>query len=235
MSNKIIVTSEKERVGKSLYSVKIALELAKGNNKIVVVEFSERNKSISEYLELDEQIIYDLKDALEGVCSVDQTVINIAENVDLLPTPRLKEKLGDIDISSFKKLITELEKHYDHIIIEVSKLSKTYYIDLTNINSVIILNDNEFSSLSQINDDFLLASSENSIKNKFIIINKYNPGRAKKNEALNIKDYNKVFPKPITSFVKYDDRYDSLKSDYFLTQGHDELCKTIEEIAQKIS
>ena len=104
MSNKIIVTSEKERVGKSLYSVKLALELAKTNKKVVVVEFSERNKSISEYLELEEQIIYDLKDALDEVCSIDQAIINIAEKVDLLPTPRLKEKLSEIEISYFDKL-----------------------------------------------------------------------------------------------------------------------------------
>lgn len=233
MSNKIIVTSEKDRIGKSLYSVKIALELSKANKKVVVVEFSERNKSISEYLELEEQIIYDLKDALDGVCSIDQAIINIAEKVDLLPTPRLKEKLSDIELSYFDKLISELERYYDYIILEVSKLSKAYYINLRNINSAIILNDNEFSSLAQINDDFILAS-ENSVKNKFIIVNKYNTSRAKKNEALNIKDYTKIFPKPITSFVKYDDRYDGLKSDYFLNQSYDELCKTIEDIAQKV-
>lgn len=233
MSNKIIVTSEKDRIGKSLYSVKIAMELSKANKKVVVVEFSERNKSISEYLELEEQIIYDLKDALDGVCSIDQAIINIFEKVDLLPTPRLKEKLSDIELSCFDKLISELERYYDYIILEVSKLSKAYYINLRNINSVIILNDNEFSSLAQINDDFILVS-ENSVKNKFIIINKYSTSKAKKNEGLNIKDYNKIFPKPITSIVKYDDRYDGLKSDYFLNQGYDELCKTIEDIAQKV-
>lgn len=233
MSNKIIVTSEKDRVGKSLYSVKLAIELSKANKKVVVVEFSERNKSISEYLELEEQIIYDLKDALDGVCNIDQAIINISEKVDLLPTPRLKEKLSDIEISCFDKLISELERYYDYVILEISRLSKAYYINLRNINSVIILNDNEFSSLAQINDDFILIS-ENSVKNKFIIINKYNTSLAKKNEALNIKDYNKIFPKPITSFVKYDDRYDGLKSDYFLSQSNDELCKTIDDIAQKV-
>lgn len=233
MSNKIIVTSEKDRVGKSLYSVKLALELSKANKKVVIVEFSERNKSISEYLELDEQIIYDLKDALDGVCSIDQAIVNIAEKVYILPTPRLKEKLNDIEISYFNKLITELERYYDYVILEVSKLSNAYYINLKNINSIIILNDNEFSSLAQINDDFILAS-ESAVKNKLIVINKYNSSRAKKNEALNIKDFNKIFPKPIISFVKYDDRYDGLKSDYFLSHGNDELCKAIEDIAQKI-
>lgn len=233
MSNKIIVTSEKDKAGKSLYSVKLALELAKANKKVVVVEFSERNKSIAEYLELDEQIIYDLKDALDGVCSIDQAIVNVAERVDLLPTPRLKEKLNEIEISYFNKLITELERYYDYLILEVSKLSKAYYIDLKNINSVIILNDNEFSSLAQINDDFVLTS-QNAVKNKFIIVNKYSSSKAKKNEALNIKDFNKIFPKPIISYVKYDDRYDGLKSDYFLSHGHDELCKTIEDLALKI-
>lgn len=233
MSNKIIVTSEKDRIGKSLYSVKLAIELSKANKKVVIVEFSERNKSISEYLELDEQIIYDLKDALDGVCSIDQAIVNIADKVDILPTPRLKEKLNEIEISYFNKMISELERYYDYVILEVSKLINAYYINLRNINSVIILNDNEFSSLAQINDDFILTS-ENAVKNKFIIINKYNSSRAKKNEALNIKDFNKIFPKPIISFVKYDDRYDGLKTDYFLNHGNDELCKTIEDIAQKI-
>lgn len=233
MSNKIIVTSEKDRIGKSLYSVKLAIELSKAHKKVVIVELSERNKSISEYLELDEQIIYDLKDALDGVCSIDQAIVKIVEKVDILPTPRLKEKLNDIEISYFNKLISELERYYDYVILEVSKLSNAYYINLRNIDSVIILNDNDFSSLAQINDDFILTS-ENAVKNKFIIVNKYNSSRAKKNEALNVKDFIKIFPKPIISFVKYDDRYDGLKSDYFLSYGNDELCKAIEDIAQKI-
>lgn len=233
MSNKIIVTSEKNNIGKSLYSVKIAMELSKENKKVVIVEFSEKNKSISEYLELEEQIIYDLKDALDRVCNIDQAVINISEKIDLLPTPRLKDKLSNVEIANFSKLISELERSYDYIIIEVSKISKCYCINVRDINSMIILNNNEFSSLAEINNDFIVAS-ENSIKNKFIIINKYNSSKAKKNEALNFKDYNKVFPEPILSFVKFDDRYDSLKSDYFLTKSNDELSKVIEDLAKKI-
>ncbi len=239
MSNKIIVTSEKNNIGKSLYCVKISNELcsmelsSKENKRVVIVEFSEKNKSIAEYLELEEQIIYDLKDALDGVCNIDQAIININDKIDLLPTPRLKDKLSNVEISSFNKLISELERSYDYIIIEAAKISKCYCINVKDINSIIILNNNEFSSLAQINDDFIVAS-ENSIKNKFIIINKYDSSSAKKNEALNIKDFRKVFPEPILSFVKYDDKYDSLKSDYFLTKDNDELSKVIEDISKKI-
>ena len=236
MSNKVIVTSEKNNIGKSLFCVKISNELCsmqKVNKKVVIVEFSEKNKSISEYLELEEQIIYDLKDALDGVCTIDQAVISISEKVDLLPTPRLKEKLSNVELNSFNKLISELERSYDYIIIEASKISRCYCINIRDINSMIILNNNEFSSLAEINNDFIVAS-ENSIKNKFIIINKYNSSRAKKNEALNTKDFINVFPEPILSFVKFDDRYDSLKSDYFLTKNNDELSKVVEDIAKKI-
>lgn len=233
MSNKIIVTSEKNNIGKSLYSVKIAMELSRANKKVVILEFSEKNKSISEYLELEEQIIYDLKDALDRVCNIDQAIINISEKIDLLPTPRLKDKLSNVEIGNFNKLISELERSYDYIIIEASKISKCYCINVRDINSMIILNNNEFSSLAEINNDFIVAS-ENSIKNKFIIINKYNSSKAKKNEALNFKDYSKVFPEPILSFVKFDDRYDSLKSDYFLTKNNDELSKVIEDLAKKL-
>lgn len=233
MSNKIIVTSEKSNIGKSLYCVKIALELSKLNKKVVIVEFSEKNKSISEYLELEEQIIYDLKDALDGVCNIDQAIINISEKVDLLPTPRLKDKLINIEMSSFNKLITELERSYDYIILEAFKISESYCINVKDFNSMIILNNNEFSSLAQINNDFIVAT-ENSVKNKFIIINKYNSSSAKKNESLNIKDFKKIFPEPILSFVKQDDRYESLKNDYFLAKGNDELSKTIEDIAKKV-
>ena len=236
MSNKVIVTSEKNNIGKSLFCVKISNELCsmqKVNKKVVIVEFSEKNKSISEYLELEEQILYDLKDALDGVCTIDQAVISISEKVDLLPTPRLKEKLSNVELNSFNKLISELERSYDYIIIEASKISRCYCINIRDINSMIILNNNEFSSLAEINNDFIVAS-ENSIKNKFIIINKYNSSRAKKNEALNTKDFINVFPEPILSFVKFDDRYDSLKSDYFLTKNNDELSKVVEDIAKKI-
>ena len=233
MSNKILVTSEKNNIGKSLFCVKIALELSKLNKKVVIVEFSEKTKSISEYLELEEQIIYDLKDALDGVCNIDQAVINISEKVDLLPTPRLKDKLEVVEISSFNRLMLELERIYDYIIIEAYQLSENYCINVSDINSMIILNNNEFSSLAQINNDFIVAT-ENSVKNKFIIINKYNSNSARKNESLNIKDFKKVFPEPILSFVKFDDRYDSLRHDYFLAKGNDELQRTIEDLANKV-
>lgn len=234
MSKKILITSEKDNIGKSLFCVKTAKEIAKKDCKTVILEYSENNKRITEYLDMDEQIIYDIKDAMDGICTIDQSIINIADKVDLIPAPRVKEKLSQSNSNIFKKFLNKLENYYEYILIEADSISKGFTIDLKSIETILILNNNEYSSIKQINEDFIVAS-DNNIKNKYIIINKYDAKNAKKNNKLSTKDYIKIFPEPLLEFVNYDDKYESLKSDYFLTEYNDELTNTIQELIKKVS
>ncbi|QSX06212.1 AAA family ATPase [Sedimentibacter sp. zth1] len=233
MNKKILVTSEKDNIGKSLFSVKLAISIAENEKKVVIVEYTNKNKSIADYLGFEEEIIYDLKDALEKVCTLEQSLKQISERVDLLPAPRLKNKKIETDSLKFADLLNTLSKTYDYIIVETSSISACVSIDLKLINSILIMNNNDFSSIREINNDFLI-SNEYKIINKYIIINKFDKSGAKTSKKLKVKDYTKVFPQPLLTIVPYKHKYDNFKTAYLLNERKDKLSNCIKELAQKV-
>lgn len=234
MSKRILITSEKDNIGKSLLSVKLALELQKNKQKVVIVEYTGKNKSIAEYFEKDESIIYDLKDVFNKVCDIDSSTINITENIDLLPCPRLKNKSVETDRENFKCLINLLSRIYNYIIVETSSVSKSINIDLECFDSYIIVNDNSFSSIREINNDLLVTNNSANLANKYIVVNKFNKKFDKNNKKLTMKDYERVFSTTELFFIPYDNNYNLLSKDNITDNRKDKLSDCILELAKKV-
>ena len=140
----VLVSSQKRDVGKTVLTLKLGIELSQAGNKVLLIDLSFGKKKISEYLNVSENIIYDIKDVLENTCSLDQAVIDIDDKLSILPNPRITDKLGDIKIDEFSKLISEAKGKYDVIIADIDKISLSY-IDFNCIQFIINVNNNDFS------------------------------------------------------------------------------------------
>ena len=56
---------------------------------------------------------------------MDQAIVDVSENLWLLPSPRLMDKLKDVKFELFGSLIKDA-KDYDVIIVDVDKVSLSY-------------------------------------------------------------------------------------------------------------
>lgn len=233
MSKNILVTSEKARIGKSLVCLKLAYELSKNNKKVIVIEYSNSDKIISDYFDLNEEIIYNVNDIMNNYCDVEQCTCEIISNIDILPAPKLKTIELEQNIVSFKNVIKKLETKYDFIIVEVSNLKDCFMIEKGIYDVSVILNNNDITSIDEINIDYML-SEHYGIHDKFIIVNKYNIKQEIDVAKLNMKDFKGIFPKKLLNFVNYNEKGIDFDRRYCLTDIEDELTLILQQIVKSL-
>lgn len=213
--NVILVGSQKNDIGKTIISIRMALELTKSDKSVLMMDLSSGKTKISEYFSVNEVIIYDVVDVLNKTCTIDQGIIEINENLSLLPCPRVPDKINKINRESFVSLLDDLA--YDYLIIDADKFTSSY-IDFSKISNVLSVNNNDFSCVKEINSDKTLSSKAS---NFILVINKYMQKRAKQGTMLNVKDIENLTGTNVSSFIeeniKYSDlEYEKLLDDNFM-------------------
>ena len=161
---------------------------------------------MSEYLRVNEDIIYDIVDVFKNTCTLEQGIIEINENLFLLPSPRITDKINQINTESFVKLIENTDD-YDYVIIDADKMT-SFYIDFSKIQNVITINNNDFSCVKEINTDKTISSKAS---NLIVLINKYNSKKASKGIMMKLKDIEKLTETTAASLIEENIQYQDIQ------------------------
>jgi len=233
MGNVFLVSSEQGDIGKTIIGIKTGIELASRGKKVLLVDLSKGTKKVAEYLNVHEDIIYDIKDVLDSTCSMEQSVIDISDNLSVLPYPRITNKLDNIKRESFTNLINEAKNKYDVAIVDVDCLSSCYYVDFSNIEGIIIINNNDFSAVKEINNAADIVEKFE-IKKIMVIINKFNKKNANKGIMLRIKDMKKMIEQDISGIIEDELKYVNSDYDFLYNKDINSFNNTIDLIVNKI-
>ena len=119
MGEVIVITSGKGGVGKTTSSANIGTGLAKLNKKVVLIDTDIGLRNLDVVLGLENRIVYNLVDVIEGNCKIKQALIRDKryENLFLLPAAQTKDKTS-VTPEQMKKLTDELKQDYDYIILD---------------------------------------------------------------------------------------------------------------------
>lgn len=172
------------------------------------MDLSRGKRKISEYLQVNEDIIYDIADVFKDTCILDQGLMEIQENLSLLPSSRLDGKLNEINRERFVSLLDKAAP-YDYVIIDGDKLTNSF-IDFSRIQNAITINNNDFSCIREINSDKALASKAS---NFMVLINRYNKKKAKKGSMMKIQDIEKLAGIRPTLLIEENIKYADLKNE----------------------
>lgn len=204
--NVILTGSQKNNIGKTMISIKLAIELARQGKKVLLMDLSSGKIKMSEYLNVNEDIIYDIVDVIKRTCTLEQGIIEINENLSLLPCPRIPGKINEINKESFINLLQSVEA-YDFVIIDADKLTSVY-LDFSKINNAITINNNDFSCIKEINTDKTISSRA---ANFIVAINKYNNKKANKGVMMRRIDIEKLTETTISSLIEENIKYSQLQ------------------------
>lgn len=233
MGNVFLVSSEQGDIGKTTIAIKVSIELSNKGKKVILIDLSKGNKKIAEYLKVNEDIIYDVKDVLDATCSMSQATINISENLSILPFPRTTNKWDNIKRECFTNLIVEAKIKYDAIIIDIDGISSCYYIDFVNIENIVIVNNNDYSVVKEINNAFHIAEKYG-LSEIMVIINKYNKKDANKGIMLRINDIKKMIGKDVLAIVEKDIKYMNIDYDFLFSKEKNTFNDTINSIVNEM-
>lgn len=128
MAEIITVVSGKGGVGKSTFCANIALTLAEKGKTILLIDGDVGLRSLDLLLSVENQVIYDWSDIVEGRCDKEKAVISCNNNLHLLPAPL--EEPEELTKEVFENMLGNFRVEYDYVFIDapagIGSLPKIY-------------------------------------------------------------------------------------------------------------
>ncbi len=119
MGEAIVITSGKGGVGKTTTTANIGTALALKGKKVCLVDTDIGLRNLDVIMGLENRIIYDIIDVVEGRCKLKQALIKDKrfDCLYLLPAAQTKDKTAVMP-EQIKEIIDELKQDYEYIIID---------------------------------------------------------------------------------------------------------------------
>ena len=119
MSEVIVITSGKGGVGKTTTSANVGTGLAILGYKVVLIDTDIGLRNLDVVMGLENRIVYNLVDVVEGNCRIKQALIKDKRypNLYLLPSAQTRDKTA-VNPGQMKKLVGDLRGEFDYILLD---------------------------------------------------------------------------------------------------------------------
>ena len=123
MSEVIVITSGKGGVGKTTTTANVGTGLAKEGKKVVLIDTDIGLRNLDVVMGLENRIVYNLVDVVEGNCRIKQAMIKDKKypNLFLLPSAQTRDKTS-VTPEQMVKLVEELKDEFEKKRIKVDDL-----------------------------------------------------------------------------------------------------------------
>ena len=119
MARKIVITSGKGGVGKTSICANLGYALANNNLKVLLVDVDFGLNNLDVVMGMENHIVYDLVDVLEGKCRLKQALLQDFYNPNLYVFPS-NHTYTNINITGkqIKDILLEVDHFFDYILID---------------------------------------------------------------------------------------------------------------------
>lgn len=193
MGEIIVVTSGKGGVGKTTTTANIGVGLAKMDKKVVVIDTDLGLRNLDVVMGLENRIVYNLVDVIEGNCRLKQALIKDKryDNLYLLPSAQTKDKTA-ISPGQMKKLTAELKEEYDYILLDCpAGIEQGFQNAIASADRAIIVTTPEVSAIRDA-DRIIGLLEQNQIQKMDLIINRIRMDMVKRGDMMSIEDVGEI-------------------------------------------
>ena len=119
MSEVIVVTSGKGGVGKTTTSANVGTGLAMLGEKVILIDTDIGLRNLDVVMGLENRIVYNLVDVVEGNCRLKQALIKDKRypNLFLLPSAQTRDK-SSVTPGQMQKLVDDLREEFDYVLLD---------------------------------------------------------------------------------------------------------------------
>lgn len=190
MGEAIVITSGKGGVGKTTTTANLGTALALQGKKVCLIDTDIGLRNLDVVLGLENRIIYDLVDVIEGRCKVHQALVKdkrFDDKLFLLPAAQTTDK-NAINPEQMKVLVTELKRDYDYVVIDCpAGIEQGYKNAIAGADRAIVVTTPEISAVRDADRIIGLLEQEDIAPPK-LIINRIRPHLMKSGDALDINE-----------------------------------------------
>jgi septum site-determining protein MinD len=185
----ITITSGKGGVGKTTATANLAVALATEGSKVVCIDGDIGLRNLDVILGLENRIVYDIVDVIEGRCRLKQAMIRDKKlpNLYLIPAAQTRDK-NAVSPSDMNRLIKDLRPEFDFVLIDSpAGIERGFRNAIATADRVLVVTNPEVSAVRDADRVIGILEAEDKGPGA-LIINRLNPVLVKKNDMLSADD-----------------------------------------------
>jgi septum site-determining protein MinD len=198
----IVVTSGKGGVGKTTTVANIGTTLAKKKYSVVMIDTDIGLRNLDVVMGLENRIVYNLVDVIEGKCRKEQAMIRDRKlsNLFIIPAAQTREK-NSISPEQMKVLCSDLAAEFDYVIIDCpAGIEQGFKNAIAGAQTAVVVTTPEVSAIRDA--DRVIGLLEAAMLTQIsLIINRLNVKMVKKGDMMSTEDIISLLSVPLLGVV----------------------------------
>ena len=207
MGEVIVITSGKGGVGKTTTTANIGAGLSRFDKRVVVIDTDLGLRNLDVVMGLENQIVYNLVDVIEGTCRLKQALIRDKryENLYLLPSAQTRDKSA-ISPGQMKKLTSQLREEFDYILLDCpAGIEQGFQNAIAGADRALVVTTPEVSAIRDA-DRIIGLLESNHLKRNALIINRIRMDMVKRGDMMSVEDVTEILSIPLIGAIPDDEQ-----------------------------
>ena len=208
MGQVVVVTSGKGGVGKTTTTANLGTALAQLGNRVCLVDADIGLRNLDVVMGLENRIVYDLIDVIEGNARLKQALIKDkrTENLYLLAAAQTREK-KDVNPEQMKVLTEQLAREFDVVVLDCpAGIEDGFKNAIAGAQKAIIVCNPEVSSVRDADRVIGLWEAQPEAKaSPMLIVNRVRPKMVARGDMLEIDDMLEMLAVDLLGIVPEDE------------------------------
>lgn len=206
MGEVIVITSGKGGVGKTTTSANLGTGLAMLDKRVIIIDTDIGLRNLDVVMGLENRIVYNLVDIIEGNCRIRQAFIKDKKypNLFLLPSAQTRDK-SSVKPEQMKKLIDSLRDDFDYILLDCpAGIEQGFQNAIAGADRAVIVTTPEVSAVRDA-DRVIGLLDANEIHKQNLLVNKIRMDMVKKGDMMSIEDVVEILACDLIGIVPDDE------------------------------
>jgi septum site-determining protein MinD len=185
----ITVTSGKGGVGKTTIAANLGVALAMQGQRVVVIDADVGLRNLDVMMGLENRIVYDLVDVIEGRCRLRQAMVRDKRlsELFLLPAAQTRDKSA-VRPADMVRICESLRERHDFVLIDSpAGIEQGFRYAIAPAEGILIVTNPEVSAVRDADRVIGLIEAEEKGPAR-LIINRINPDLVRRGEMLSVAD-----------------------------------------------
>ena len=206
MGEVVVITSGKGGVGKTTTTANIGIGLSKLGKKVIVIDTDLGLRNLDVVMGLENRIVYNLVDVIEGKCRLKQALIRDKrfDDLYLLPSAQTRDKTS-VSPEQMKKLVDDLRDDFDYILLDCpAGIEQGFQNAIAGADRALVVTTPEVSAIRDA-DRIIGLLEASGIRRNNLLINRIRIDMVRRGDMMSVDDVTEILAVDLLGVIPDDE------------------------------